>query len=464
MSGIHYSQKVKIILQLSDLFLLNLAFFVASIITTSSASFLPKGQTIIFLIIINLFWLILAENSDLYQLSRKIQINKKIYKEALILTINFLVVFLILKLSVIFAYNPLHIIIYYILCYILLITGKVALFNGLRYFQKLGINSRSIAILGGGSLGNEIRSNVLTDYSLDFKYLGIFEDDPCKCQFKSEVLGSLVDFKNYALNNRVDEVFIALPDYDVSKVSELMRFCDEHTIRVKIVPDFMRFNFSHLQPDYYGDIPIIRLREEPLESIGNRIIKRCVDIAISLTVIILILSWLIPLLGILIKLHSRGPIFFTQRRTGLNNREFDIIKFRSMKLNSMANQLQARKGDPRIFKLGALLRKYNIDELPQFINILMGNMSLVGPRPHMIEHTIYYSKIINSYLVRHFVKPGLTGWAQVNGYRGDTTEPGLMEGRVKHDVYYIENWSPVLDTHIFFKTIYNMFKGEPNAV
>src|SRR5690349_8998785 len=142
MSGIHYSQKIKIILQLSDLILLNLAFIVTSFITTSSASFLPKGQTTIFLIIINLFWVISADNSDLYQLSRKIQINKKIYKQAFIITLNFLVVFLILKLSVIFAYNPLHIIIYYVLCYILLITGKVALFNGLRYFQKRGFNSR----------------------------------------------------------------------------------------------------------------------------------------------------------------------------------------------------------------------------------------------------------------------------------------------------------------------------------
>jgi len=464
MAGIHYSQKVKIILQLSDFILLNLAFILASYITTSSMSFLPKGQTLIFLIIINLFWSILADNSDLYQISQNIHVIKKLYKSAIIITLNFLAVSLILKMSVIFACNPLNIIIFYILFYILILSGKVVLFNGLNFIKKLGFNSRSIAILGGGSLGNKIRSNMLTDYSFDIKYLGIFEDDPDNCQFKSEVLGSLADFKNFALYNRVDEVFIALPDYDVSKVTELMRFCDEHTIRVKIVPDFMRYNFRNLQPDYYGNIPIIRLREEPLESSGNRILKRSVDVFISLVVIVLVLSWLIPLLGILIKLHSRGPIFFTQRRTGLNNKEFDIIKFRSMKLNSQADQLQAKKGDPRIFKLGALIRKYNIDEIPQFINILLGNMSLVGPRPHMIEHTIYYSKIIDCYLVRHFAKPGLTGWAQVNGYRGDTTEPGLMEGRVKHDVYYIENWSPLLDTRIFFRTIYNMFKGEPNAV
>ena len=464
MAGIHYSRKIKIILQFSDLFFLNFAFIVASFITTSSISFLPKGQTLIFLIIINLFWSILADNSDLYQISRNIKVNKKCLKSAMIITLNFLVVFLILKMSVIIACNPLHIIIFYILFYILILTGKVVFFNGLKFFQKLGFNSRSIAILGGGSLGNEIRSNMLTEYSFDFKYLGIFDDDPGKCQFKSEVLGSLVDFKNYALQNRVDEVFIALPDYDVSKVTELMHFCDEHTIRVKVVPDFMRFNFSNAQPDYYGNIPIIRLREEPLESFGNRLLKRGVDVFISLGVILLVLSWLIPLLGILIKLYSKGPIFFTQRRTGLNNKEFDIIKFRSMKLNTQANQMQARKGDPRIFKLGALIRKFNIDEIPQFINILLGNMSLIGPRPHMIEHTIHYSKIIDCYLVRHFVKPGLTGWAQVNGYRGDTTEPGLMEGRVKHVVYYIENWSPILDIRIFFKTIYNMFKGEPNAI
>jgi putative colanic acid biosynthesis UDP-glucose lipid carrier transferase len=464
MPGIHYSRKVKIILQFSDLFFLNFAFIVASYITTSSPSFLPKGQTIIFLVMINLFWSFMAGNSDLYQIRRHIQIVKKIYKAALIITLNYLAVSFILKMSSVFDYNSLQIIIFYLLIYCLILTGKFFLFIALKYFRKLGFNSRSIVILGGGTLGDEIRSNMIDEYSFGFKYLGIFDDEPNKCKFKSEVLGSLVDFKEYVLRNRVDEAFIALPDYDTSKVTELIQFCDESTIRVKIVPDFVRYNTARIQLDYYGNLPIIRLREEPLESLRNRILKRGFDVFISLGVILFVLSWLIPLLGILIKLHSKGPIFFTQRRTGLNNKEFNIIKFRSMKLNTQANQLQAKKGDPRIFKLGAFIRKFNIDEIPQFINILLGNMSLIGPRPHMIEHTIHYSKIIDCYLVRHFVKPGLTGWAQVNGYRGDTTEPGLMEGRVKHDVYYIENWSPILDIRIFFKTIYNMFKGEPNAI
>lgn len=464
MPGKQYSRKVKIILQISDLFFLNLAFIIASLITTSSPSFLPGNQTIVFLVMINLFWSFMADNSDLYQVGQNTQIDKKIYKTAIIITFNYLAVTLILKMSVVFDYNSLQIIIFYILIYGLILSGKVLLCQGLRYFQKTGIHSRSIVILGGGTLATEIRSNMLNDYAFGFKYLGIFDDEPNKCKYKSEVLGSLIDFKNYVLQHRVDEVFIALPDYDKSKVTDLIQYCDEHTIRVQIVPDFMRYNSTNVYLDFYGNLPIVRLREEPLENFRNRLIKRSIDVVISLGVIIFILSWLIPLLGILIKLRSKGPIFFIQKRTGLNNKEFNIIKFRSMHLNQQANHLQARKGDPRINKLGTILRKYNIDELPQFINILIGNMSLIGPRPHMIEHTIYYSKIINCYLVRHFVKPGLTGWAQVNGYRGDTTEPGLMEGRVKHDVYYLENWSPILDTRIFFQTIYNMFKGEPNAL
>jgi lipopolysaccharide/colanic/teichoic acid biosynthesis glycosyltransferase len=163
-------------------------------------------------------------------------------------------------------------------------------------------------------------------------------------------------------------------------------------------------------------------------------------------------------LGLFIKLTSKGPIFFTQHRTGLNNKEFYIIKFRTMRLNAEADTMTARKEDPRRTKVGRFLRKTNIDEIPQFINVFLGNMSIIGPRPHMLSETVHYSKIIDSYLVRHFIKPGLTGWAQINGFHGNSVNPTIMRARVKYDVYYIENWSVALDIKIFFITIYDMFR------
>ena len=464
MAGKHYSNKVKIILQFSDLFFLNLAFVAASLLTTRTFSFLPFKHTILFLIMVNLIWSVLAGNSDLYKIRRHIQLDKKLYKAGLIITIHYMIFAVIIKASGVFHYTTGQLIIFYLFIYYFIFTGKVILFMALKTLRSRGFNTRNVVIIGGGDVGEEIRSYLLADYSFGFLYLGIFDDNAEGCKSKMEVLGTLEDFKIYAVQNSLDEIFIALPDSASVKVLDIIRFCDSNTIRVKIVPDFMRYIRAKINLDFYGNIPIIRLRDEPLESLRNRIVKRTVDILFSLGMLIFVLSWLVPLMGILIKFHSKGPIFFTQRRTGLNGNEFDILKFRTMRVNAEANTKQARKGDPRITTIGAFLRKTNIDEFPQFYNILIGNMSLIGPRPHMIEHTVHYSEIIDNYMVRHFAKPGLTGWAQVNGFRGDTTDPAQMEGRVKRDVYYIENWSPYLDTNIFFRTIYNVVKGESNAV
>jgi putative colanic acid biosynthesis UDP-glucose lipid carrier transferase len=464
MAGKHYSNKVKIILQLSDLFFLNLAFIIVSVIRTNSLSFLPKAQLVPFLILINIFWIVISENSDLYDIGRDIKVDKKIYKVALIISIHCLIITLIISSSAYLKLGRHHLTYFYVVAFYLISIGKILNLYALKYLRKLGFNSRNVVIIGGGVVGNEVRTNLMTNYSFGFKYLGIYDDNPADCLNRSEVLGTIDDFKNFSIQNNIDEAFIALPDSAYARITELMQFCDSRAIRVKIVPDFSRYIRSKIKIDFYGSIPMILLREEPLESLRNRFIKRSIDILFSLFVIVFVLSWVIPIMGFLIKLHSKGPVFFMQRRTGLNNKEFNIIKFRTMRVNNLANKVQARKGDARITTIGQFLRKTNIDELPQFFNILMGNMSIVGPRPHMIEHTRQYSEVIETYLVRHFTKPGLTGWAQVNGYRGDTTQQIQMENRVKHDVYYLENWSVWLDIEIFFMTIFNIFKGEPNAV
>jgi putative colanic acid biosynthesis UDP-glucose lipid carrier transferase len=215
--------------------------------------------------------------------------------------------------------------------------------------------------------------------------------------------------------------------------------------------------------DFYHHIPVISLRSEPLESVFNRFVKRSFDICFSLGAIVLIFPWLFPLLILLIKLSSKGPVFFKQQRSGENNQNFWCLKFRTMRVNNLSDELQATRNDSRITRIGKFLRKSNLDELPQFFNVFVGSMSVVGPRPHMLKHTEQYSELIHTYLVRHLIKPGITGWAQVNGYRGETNTLEQMQKRVEYDIWYIENWSLFLDFKIIFKTITNMVKGEKNA-
>ena len=243
-----------------------------------------------------------------------------------------------------------------------------------------------------------------------------------------------------------------------------MLFCDDKMIRLRIVPDFNSFKQRKIKIDFLGGSPVITLREEPLQYELNRIIKRLFDILFSLLVIILIMTWLVPIIGLLIKLSSKGPIFFKQTRSGLDNKEFTCLKFRSMTLNKMSDLKQATKNDPRTTKIGSFLRRTSLDEMPQFFNVLMGDMSVVGPRPHMLKHTKDYADIIDGYMVRQLVFPGITGSAQVNGFRGETKSVEDMENRVKYDVWYLENWTLLLDIKLIFLTIINLIKGSDNAV
>ena len=196
---------------------------------------------------------------------------------------------------------------------------------------------------------------------------------------------------------------------------------------------------------------------------GNSIKKRLFDVVFSLLVIVFVLSWLIPILAILIMISSRGHVFFKQKRSGKNNKQFTCYKLRTMRINSDEHLRQVTLNDSRVTKLGRFLRKTSLDELPQFVNVLLGNMSIIGPRPHMLVHTNMYSKIMNEYMIRHFLKPGISGWAQVNGYRGEIKEETQLRKRIDHDIWYMENWSIWLDLKIIWMTIYITLKGDKNA-
>jgi putative colanic acid biosynthesis UDP-glucose lipid carrier transferase len=277
------------------------------------------------------------------------------------------------------------------------------------------------------------------------------------------ILGGVKDTVQLAKEYNVTEIYSTIAPEHQSGIYRLIEEADKAVIRFRIVPDFNLFIRKPVHIEYLNEMPVLSLRKDPLDDIGSRIKKRFYDVAFSLLVIIFLLSWLVPILSLLIWINSRGPVFFIQERSGRNGKSFKCIKFRSMKVNTDSNQKQATKNDSRVTKLGSFLRKSNLDEMPQFFNVLIGDMSIVGPRPHMLKHTDDYSKLLNQYMVRHFLKPGITGWAQIHGYRGEIKNMGDINNRVEYDLWYLENWSTWLDTRIIFLTVFNMVKGEKNA-
>jgi putative colanic acid biosynthesis UDP-glucose lipid carrier transferase len=274
-----------------------------------------------------------------------------------------------------------------------------------------------------------------------------------------DVYGAISTSKKYEIN----EIYSTIAPEQDDRVYQIMKEADQECIRFKLIPDLSLLAKQSGHIRYMKDMPVMSVRSEPLESARSQHRKRIFDIVVSLLVTVFILSWLIPIITLLIWLESRGPIFFIQMRTGKDNKAFPCIKFRSMYVNKDSDTVQATRDDKRLTKVGRFLRKTNLDEFPQFINVLRGEMSIVGPRPHMLQHTERYSKKIGQYMVRQFMKPGITGWAQVNGLRGETRSLDQMEKRVEHDLWYMENWSLWLDVRIIFMTVFNTIKGDDNA-
>lgn len=246
-------------------------------------------------------------------------------------------------------------------------------------------------------------------------------------------------------------------------LQQVLNEADNKMVKVHFVETDFIYNNQNMLLDNNSNIATFSTRKEPLDDDKNFTIKSFCDIVIAFLVNVLVLSWLIPVIGLLIKLESKGPVFFIQKRTGYNNQEFDCLKFRSMYVNDEADKVQATKNDNRITEIGKFLRKTNLDEMPQFINVLKGDISIVGPRPHMVAHTEYYSKEVEKYMVRQYVLPGITGWAQVMGCRGETKRQEDMARRVHHDIWYLENWTVWLDIKIIVLMIIQVVKGDLKA-
>ncbi|MBF9253256.1 undecaprenyl-phosphate glucose phosphotransferase [Pontibacter sp. 172403-2] len=325
------------------------------------------------------------------------------------------------------------------------------------------LKSDSIAIAGAGAVGVEFYNYILHNPQLNYSVAGIFDDDASRVPSYMNYLGKVAECADYASANKISEIYCALPYTESEKIEWLLQEADKHMVRFRVVPDVKGAMHHKFMVELFGYVPVLKTRQEPLENKANEIIKRAFDIVFSAVTIVLVLSWFVPLIALAIKLDSKGPVFFKQLRSGKNNKSFYCLKFRSMTVNSDSDSMQASKSDARVTRMGRFMRKTSIDELPQFINVFLGNMSVVGPRPHMLKHTHDYSKLIDNYMVRHFLTPGITGWAQVNGFRGETKETIAMLNRVKADLWYLENWSILLDMKIIFLTVWQALKKNDNA-
>lgn len=330
--------------------------------------------------------------------------------------------------------------------------------------RSLGRNQQQIVLVGFSDnlleLWQEMQ-NPIWGYHI----LGYFNDGPVSVfKDKMEHLGNVEDIHPFLQSQHVHQLYCALPSSMSKEIVPIINTCEHTCCHFYSVPNVRNYLKRTMQMEILGSVPVLTIREDQLSgSLTNRVIKRTFDIVVSLLFLVLCFWWIYLIVAVLTKIFQPGPVFFAQKRSGLGGQEFVMLKFRSMKVNAQSDTLQASPDDPRKTKFGNFLRRSSIDELPQFINVLRGDMSIVGPRPHMVKHTQEYSELIDKYMVRHWVRPGITGWAQVSGARGETRELWQMEDRIKKDIWYIENWSITLDFQIIFLTFWNTIRGDKNA-
>lgn len=352
-------------------------------------------------------------------------------------------------------FNMKYFVYYSLVFYGIRIVTYYFVYKYLKYKRSKGLNTLPALIIGCNETGSLLRQIIECNPMFGYRFAGFVCN---RVKEHKNLLGTIEQLDKLIDAHNIRIVFITFSffndDAQLITRREVLNICNQKGIRLRLVPKPNMVIKGGMSTEKIGGLTAFNPQEIPLDYVGARLLKRAFDIVFSGLVILLLFSWLFPILGIIIKINSKGPVFFKQMRTGYNNHDFLCLKFRSMKVNNDANSKQATKDDDRITSVGRFLRKTNMDELPQFINVFMGDMSVVGPRPHMLKHTEEYSELIKNYLVRHYVKPGITGWAQVRGYRGETRELTAMEKRVKADMEYMMHWHIFKDINIIWQTVF----------
>ncbi len=432
------------------------------VVITLSALFFFKELNInypIYLIYQTALWGIIAfllGYYEIYRFTTPLEIVSKIFKQTVLFLLVIIAFFPFSKTTV---FSGQAIAYFMITNFILIALFKYIFFYYLKKYRIItGSNFRKTIIVGYSIEALNLKNLFVTRNDYGYRFLGFFSDK----KTNESIIGKIADIKEFVLQNKVDEIYCSLNEISNEQLKALVEFADDHNKTIKFIPDSKQIFSKNLKIDYYEMFPVLSLRKTLLHDPLIKGFKRAFDIVFSILVIFFILSWLVPILAVLIKLESKGPVFFKQGRPGLDEQEFLCYKFRSMQMNKTTEK-EASKNDPRVTKIGRFLRKTSIDELPQFLNVLLGDMSVVGPRPHLWSQNKAYGNRIKKYMIRHYVKPGITGLAQVRGYRGEIETDEDMINRIKYDVFYIENWSFLLDIKIIFQTVINIFKGEDKA-
>lgn len=455
------SKNIKNILLIVDLLLINLSLILSYYLRYPKLSFFDDVYYLNLLLFFNINWIICSYIIGTYKIYRVSSIEKIVKNLFQTIFLHILLVTAFWVFVKGYYYSRQILITTYVFIAVSVLIWRISNYYYQMYLRELGYNLRKVVIAGYGEASVEMAEFFSKNPQFGYKFVGFFDDR--EAIGSNSVIAEVAELKEYVLANEIDEIYCLVPTIPVGEVTELIRFGENNTVRVKIIPDIKAYFYTKAKVDFYGETPVLLIKEYPLDNEVNRFVKRLFDIIFSAFVIIFIFSWFFPIIALLIKLNSKGPVFFLQKRSGKDYSPFNCLKFRTMRFEKDAEFRQASKDDDRITKLGAFLRRSSIDEMPQFFNVLIGQMSVVGPRPHPLKLDEEYRNIIDKYMSRHFVKPGITGLSQIKGYRGETRDPHMMKARVNIDNFYIEHWTFLLDIRIIFMTIGNLLKRDENA-
>ncbi len=431
--------------------------YIIDLLIISFLSYFCLTKSVIDMSFFVAFWIILSISFSFYKVYRFTKIIKVVsllFKLILVLGLAVTSYFYIVKATT----APKDISNFLLLLFLTFGSWRVVLHVFLRKYRLItGSNYKQVVIIGSNESTRRLEQFFKNQRSYGYRFLGYFTD-----KNEKEKKGDVKDSFSFIVENGIDEVYCSVKELNNDQIKEFISFSDINIKTLKFIPDNKELYTKALHLNYYDLTPILSLRKIPLDDSVQGLIKRSFDVVFSLIIIVFVLSWLIPVLGLIIMLESRGPIFFQQNRPGIKEQGFGCYKFRSMTLNSRSED-SATRNDARITRVGKFIRRTSIDELPQFFNVLFGSMSVVGPRPHLWRQNEIYGPKIPKYMVRHFVKPGVTGLAQVRGYRGEIETREDIMNRTKYDIFYIENWSLLLDFNIIIQTVLNVLKGEEKA-
>lgn len=412
-------------------------------------------QNILSIMLLVFFWILLSSRTKLYSVARNITYT--IYLERLIKHI-FIFIFGVILLAKVsnndFLKQDRFLIA--LTLFLFLFMVKSILFFTLKYLRTLGYNYRNIMFLSDDSTTSILKNILIARKDYGFKIY----DYPSEDRFNFEKLVEFWQIKG------IHTMYISLESSQYKKVqeSEIYKLAEMHKVRISLIPSVVRNNFFQYDLGYIETQPIMVRSKFPLDYLTNLLLKRTFDLLFSVFILVFICSWLFPIIAILIRIDSKGPVFFIQKRYGYYDQVFSCIKFRTMLVNDHSSLKTTEENDARITKIGKFLRKTSLDEMPQFINVLKGEMSVVGPRPHMLLVDDFYKLKIGRYAIRSLVKPGVTGLAQVNGLRGDSGDMNIeMHKRILADAFYVKNWTLILDLVIILKTAFLVIGGDKNA-